>query len=80
MKRLGSGICTGRATNYRYLRDATPRLLQTPTPQAAATTALLQLAEGGDSFRYRLQPGERLLCAPGASPSSQPTACVLEAS
>ncbi|KAG2449579.1 hypothetical protein HYH02_005112 [Chlamydomonas schloesseri] len=47
--------------------------------KAAATTALLQLAEGGDSFRYRLQPGERLLCAPGASPTSQPSACVLAA-
>ncbi|KAG2428796.1 hypothetical protein HXX76_011496 [Chlamydomonas incerta] len=48
--------------------------------KAAATTALLQLAAGGDSFRYRLQPGERLLCAPGASPTSHPTACVLAAS
>lgn len=47
--------------------------------QAAATTALLQLAEGGDS-PYRLQPGERLLCAPGASPTSQPNACVLASS
>eukprot|EP00198_Chlamydomonas_reinhardtii_P008959 XP_001698296.1 predicted protein [Chlamydomonas reinhardtii] len=47
--------------------------------KAAATTALLQLAEGGDS-PYRLQPGERLLCAPGASPTSQPNACVLASS